>query len=178
MIYMLLANGFEEVEALAPLDLLRRAGLEVKTVSIEDTRSVCAAHGVTVMADLMPDEAVDAVSLLILPGGMPGSNRLDASPVTDQMLARVKKDGGHIAAICAAPLVLGKRGLLRGKRAVCYPGFEKFLDGAQIVTDHVVTDGEVTTAIGMGAAVAFGAELVSLLKERATANEILKAIHA
>lgn len=178
MIYMLLANGFEEVEALAPLDLLRRAGLEVKTVSIEETRTVCGAHGISVLTDMMPNEATEKIALLILPGGMPGSERLDNSPVTDAMLQRTLAAGGRLAAICAAPLVLGKRGLLKGKRAICYPGFEKYLEGAQIAKEPVVTDGNCTTAIGMGAAVAFGAELVTLMKDAETARTILAAIHA
>ena len=178
MIYMLLANGFEEVEALAPLDMLRRAGLDAKTVSIEESRTVCGAHGISVFADLMPEEAGSEISLLILPGGMPGAERLDQSPVTDQMIQSATKSHGRIAAICAAPLVLGKRGLLKGKNAVCYPGFEKYLDGAAISKEHVVTDGLFTTAIGMGAAIAFGAELVSLMTNETCARKILAAIHA
>ncbi len=178
MIYMLLANGFEEVEALAPLDLLRRAGLEVKTVSIEKERTVYGAHGIGVLADLMPEETGNEISLLILPGGMPGSERLDQSPITDRMIQNTISSGGRLAAICAAPFVFGKRGLLQGKRAVCYPGFEKYLDGALICEGPVVTDGMYTTAIGMGAAIAFGAELVSLMLDETCANKILKAIHA
>ena len=178
MIYMLLANGFEEVEALSPLDLLRRAGLEVKTVSIEESKAVCSAHGVTVMADLMSSDVREDATLLILPGGMPGSARLDASPVTDRLIAETLKNGGRLAAICAAPMVLGKRGLLKGKRAICYPGFEQYLEGAFLANTPVVTDRNVTTAIGMGVAIAFGAELVSLLKGREKADEILRAIHA
>ncbi len=178
MIYMLLADGFEEVEALAPLDLLRRAGLDVKTVSIEETKTVRGSHGISVLADLTKEEAKEEISLLILPGGMPGSERLDRSPVTDKMIEKTLASNGRLAAICAAPLVLGKRGLLKGKRAVCYPGFEKYLDGARIADVPVITDGNCTTAIGMGAAVAFGAELVSLMKDASVAEQILRAIHA
>ncbi len=178
MIYMLLANGFEEVEALAPLDMLRRAGLEVRTVSIENEKTVCGAHGISVVADMMPEETGSVVSLLILPGGMPGSDRLDRSSVTDQMIRKTQESGGRFAAICAAPLVFGKRGMLRGKHAVCYPGFETYLDGAVLCDAPVVTDGLFTTAIGMGAALAFGAELVSLMADSACANRILSAIHA
>ncbi len=178
MIYMLLANGFEEVEALAPLDLLRRAGLDVKTVSIEETETVQGSHGITVLADVMPEEANEEIDLLILPGGMPGSERLDRSPLVDCMIEKALASNGRLAAICAAPLVLGKRGLLKGKRAICYPGFEKYLEGAEIADAPVVTDGSITTAIGMGAAVAFGAELVRLLKGASVAEQILRAIHA
>lgn len=178
MIYMLLADGFEEVEALAPLDMLRRASLDVKTVSLEKGKEVRGSHGISVIADLMPNEASEVPTLLILPGGMPGSERIDASDVTDDMLSRVQKAGGRIAAICAAPMVLGKRGLLQGKNAVCYPGFEKFLLGAHVEKKSVVTDGNVTTAIGMGAAVAFGAELVSLMTDASVAQKMLEAIKA
>ena len=164
MIYILLANGFEEVEALAPLDLLRRADLEVKTVSIEETLAVTGAHGVTVMADIMPEDATEKISLLILPGGMPGTTNLDASFVTDGMIKRTVEDGGHLAAICAAPLILGKRGLLSGKHAICYPGYEEYLEGAILYGDAVVTDGKITTANGMQSALEFGNELVKVMK--------------
>ena len=178
MVYMLLANGFEEVEAMAPLDILRRAGVEVRTVSIEPTERVEGAHGITVLADMLPAEANESIDLLILPGGMPGSSRLDASSVTDHMIERACRDGGRLAAICAAPMVLGKRGLLRGKRATCYPGFEGYLEGATVDPCPVVTDGDVTTAIGMGAAIAFGAELVALLRGSEVSENILSAIKA
>ncbi len=178
MIYMLLANGFEEVEALAPLDMLRRAGLNAKTVSIEKDKVVLGAHDIPVVADLMLSEVQDDASLLILPGGMPGAERLDASPVTDRMIEKTLKSGGRFAAICAAPLVFGKRGMLRGKQAVCYPGFEKYLLDAIILNARVVTDGHFTTAVGMGAAIEFGAELVRLLRDEKTKDDMLLAIHA
>ena len=176
MVYVLLANGFEEIEALTPVDMLRRAGSEVKTVSIVEGLVVHGAHGIDVVADLMPEDAKEKVELLILPGGMPGSLNLDVSPVTDDMLRRAKEDGGRIAAICAAPLVLGRRGLLEGKRAVCYPGFEKELSGATAGDAPFVTDGSFTTARGMGAAVLFGAELVRLLHGKDVADGMLRGI--
>lgn len=176
MIYVLLANGFEEIEALTPVDMLRRAGSAVKTVSLEEGLVVHGAHGIDVVADVMPADADAPVELLLLPGGMPGSLNLDASLVTDEMLSRASKDGGRIAAICAAPLVLGRRGLLKGKRAVCYPGFEKELEGATVTDAPFVTDGLVTTAMGMGAATLFGAELVRLLHGEETAANMLRSI--
>ncbi len=176
MIYVLLANGFEEIEALTPVDMLRRAGSSVKTVSLEEGLVVHGAHGIDVVADLMPVDACEKVELLLLPGGMPGSLHLDASPVTDDMLRRVAQDGGRVAAICAAPLVLGRRGLLRGKRAVCYPGFEKELAGASVVSSSFVTDGNVTTAKGMGVATLFGAELVRLLHGEESASQMLSSL--
>lgn len=163
MVYILLADGFEEVEAIAPLDILRRASYEVKTVSIGDTREVTGAHGITVLADIMASDATEDVSLLILPGGMPGTTNLDASPITDAMIKRTVASGGRLAAICAAPLILGKRGILKGKHATCFPGFEEYLEGAILYDSPVVTDGKVTTADGMRSAVQFGDELVKVL---------------
>ena len=171
MIYLLLAEGFEEIEALCPLDMLRRAGAEVQTVGVTGT-CVTGAHGITVKADLLPNEASKTPTLLILPGGLPGTTNLDKAEITDTLIERTISCGGHLAAICAAPSVLGKRGLLRGRRATCYPGFESTLEGAILSDASVVTDGNVTTAVGMGAAYAFGHELVSIVKDRATADKI------
>ena len=163
MILVTLANGFEEIEALTPVDLLRRQNQDVKTVAIGQN-PVIGAHGIPVVADLTADQVdPNSVDHLILPGGMPGTLGLDASPFVDQMIDTVRKKGGHIAAICAAPLILGRRGLLQGKRATCYPGFEAELVGAQIVHAEVVTDGSITTACGMEAALPFARELCRIL---------------
>ena len=178
MIYLLLADGFEEVEALAPLDLLRRANKEILTVSITDKREVTGAHGITVLADLTANEiSASCDEMLILPGGMPGTTNLDASPITHRLIDETIANGGHLAAICAAPMILGKRGLLKGKKATCYPGFEKELIGADCISDaYFVTDGSITTATGAGAAVAFGGELLRLLCGEKIAEKILCAI--
>lgn len=163
MIAVLLADGFEEIEALTPVDMLRRAGLNVKTVGITG-KIVCGSHKIPVIADVLPDEIeLDEVSLVIFPGGMPGALNLDASPFTDKIISAVIKNGGRLAAICAAPLILGRRGLLEGKRAICFPGFENELKGAKIEADTVVTDGNITTAKDMTASLAFANELVSLI---------------
>ncbi len=175
MVYLLLAAGFEETEALVPLDILRRAGVTVKTVAIT-ANPVTGAHGITVMADISAEEATEPIDMLILPGGMPGTKNLDASPHVDRLLDRVLKDGGHIGAICAAPMVLGKRGILSGKRAVCYPGFEDHLEGADIPHGiRCITDRNVTTAIGMGAAYLFGIELASILAAPNAVEEVAEA---
>lgn len=174
MIYLLLAAGFEECEALVPADLLRRAGFTVKTVAVT-AGPVTGSHGITVEADIPAAEANEPIELLILPGGMPGTRNLDDSPHVDRLISRALADGGRIAAICAAPMILGKRGLLRGKGAVCYPGFENYLEGARLSDRRVVTDGNITTAVGMGAAGEFGLELVSLLSSPEAANELAKA---
>ncbi len=161
MIIVLLADGFEEIEALTPLDMLRRCGLNVKTVGVTSKIAV-GSHGISVVCDLMPDEVpLDEITMAIFPGGMPGSLNLDASPFTDRVIDAVKRNGGRLAAICAAPLVFGRRGLLEGRLATCYPGFEKELRGAKTVDAGVVTDGDITTARGMGVALEFSLELIA-----------------
>jgi len=179
MIYMFLADGFEEVEALCPLDILRRAGLEVTTVGI-DKDMIRGAHGITVQADI-PDIMYrdSAPDMIILPGGMPGASNLDSSKTVDAAIRAAARRGAYICAICAAPFVLGKRGLLQGKRAVCYPGFEDQLAGAEVSQDEVVVrDGNVITAKGMGAAFEFGLELVRALKDDGTAEKIKASVFA
>jgi 4-methyl-5(b-hydroxyethyl)-thiazole monophosphate biosynthesis len=164
MIAVLLADGFEEIEALTPVDMLRRAGYDVKTVGITG-KIVCGSHKIPVICDTVPDEIeLDKVSLAVFPGGMPGALNLDSADFTDKIISAVIKNGGRLAAICAAPLILGRRGLLKNKRAVCYPGFESELSGAEIVDFPVVTDGNITTAKDMTASLAFANELVSLIK--------------
>lgn len=172
MITVLLADGFEEIEALTPVDMLRRAGKKVVTVGITG-KTVTGAHDIAVIADCEPkDLPHDKIECLILPGGMPGTKNLDASPETDALINRTLSDGGRLAAICAAPSVLGKRGLLRGKKATCYPSFERFLEGATTSTEKVVTDENVTTSRGAGTAMDFALELVSLLVSPEKSEEL------
>ena len=176
MIAVILADGFEEIEALTPVDMLRRAGLDVKTVGL-NAKIAIGSHKIPVICDLQPSEVeLDKVSLVIFPGGMPGSLGLDASPFTDKVIAAVNENGGRIAAICAAPLVLGRRGLLDGKRATCYPGFEKELKGAIITDAGVVTDGNITTARGMGVALEFSKELITLICGKEESDSLAAAI--
>ena len=176
MIILLLADGFEEIEALTPVDMLRRAGLNVKTVAISG-KSAVGAHGIEVICDATTEDIdLTYVDMAIFPGGMPGSVNLDASPYTDKVIKAVNDNGGRLAAICAAPLVLGRRGLLRGKRATCYPGFENELEGAIVSGESVVTDGNITTAMGMGVALEFSKELISLTVGCDKAKAISKAI--
>lgn len=175
MIIILLADGFEEIEALMPLDVLRRAGLDVKTVAVGSKIAV-GSHGIPVICDMTNEEVdLSRVSTVILPGGMPGSLNLDASPFVDEAIRVCLSRGGRVGAICAAPLVLGRRGLLEGKRAACYPGFEKELIGASVVDAPVVTDGQITTARGMGVADKFAAELLSLTVGEERTGEILSS---
>ena len=176
MIALLLANGFEEIEALTPLDMLRRAGVPIETVGIGGT-VIEGAHGIKVLADVEDVNAnIAKYDFVILPGGMPGSVNLDASPFADGIIRSVSERGGRLAAICAAPLVLGRRGLLIGKEATCYPGFENELTGARISDKSVVTDGNITTARGMGVALEFAKELVRLTAGADMANKLSLAI--
>ena len=178
MIYLFLANGFEEIEALCPLDLLRRAGLEVTTVGIGG-EMICGSHGITVAADIPEGMYADSKpDMIILPGGMPGAKHLDESRVVDTALKAAVRHGSFIAAICAAPMVLGHRGLLAGKEAICYPGFENHLTGANISDKRVVRDGNIITAAGMGVALEFGLALVEALKGQDAAKELRRAVIA
>ena len=179
MIYMFLANGFEEVEALCPLDLLRRAGLSVTTVGVGGADTVIGAHGIAVGADI-PDTLYrdSSPDMIILPGGMPGTRNLDASSTVESALRASRAKDTYIAAICAAPMILGKRGFLEGKRATCFPGFEEYLTGAILADTRVVRDGRIITAAGMGVALEFGLALVAALKGEETARELRSAVLA
>ena len=148
-----LADGFEDIEALAPVDILRRAGVDIKTVSITDSLMVKSAHGVEIKADVMFDGAdVEVADLLLLPGGMPGAENLKNHCGLRKALIRHNDAGKKIGAICAAPMVLGDLGLLRGKRATCYPGFETLLDGADYTAELFTVDGNIITGRGPAAA--------------------------
>ena len=178
MIYMFLANGFEEVEALCPLDLLRRAGLEVTTVGIGG-EAVVGSHGIQVQADIPDTMYRDSKpEMVILPGGMPGTTHLDGSPTVERALRAAAANNAYLAAICAAPMVLGKRGYLEGKRATCFPGFEEHLTGAEATGESVVIDGRVITAKGMGVALEFGLALVSVLCGEDKAQELRRTVQA
>ena len=165
MIIVLLAEGFEEIEALTPVDMLRRGGFDVKTVGIA-SKTVVGSHGIRVNCDAVIDEIdLGNVTMAVFPGGMPGSLNLDAFSRTDKIIDSVLGRGGRIAAICAAPLIFGRRGLLQGKKATCFPGFEGELVGAEIVDCDVITDGQITTGKGMEYSLPFAKELVKLASE-------------
>ena len=177
--YIFLANGFEEIEALCPWDLLLRAGVDVTLVSINNDTAVTGTHGLTVNADITAKELglPEGEICTVLPGGMPGSSNLDTDATVDRYIAHSAKNG-HLAAICAAPFVLGRRGLLDQKEATCFPGFEDELKGAFISDKKVVTSGNVTTARGMGVAFEFGIELIRVLCGCEKAEQIAKATQA
>ena len=181
MIYIYLANGFEETEMIAPLDIIRRAGLEVKTVSITHESRVTGSHGITVKADTTVfdrDYDVTKVEMVVLPGGLPGTTNLEASEKVREALIYAYENGKYTCAICAAPSVLGKLGLLKGKRAVCYPGFEKYLEGAINTDSRCEQDGRVITAVGMGAAVEFGLKMVEALCGKEVSEKLENGILA
>ena len=172
MVYVLLADGFEEVEAITPIDILRRAGAEVITVSIKD-KTVMGAHNIPVMADILISElnSVDDMELLMLPGGA-GHELLDASNEAHALINYAHEQGKYIAAICAAPSIIGKKMLLSGKKATCFPGFEQYLYDADVTGDKVVHDGQFITAKGAGAAAEFGFKLCEILKGKETADKL------
>lgn len=152
--YVFLADGFEEIEALAPIDVMRRAGLSVTMVSVTDSLTVTGAHGIPVVADTLFAQCDYAdAALLFLPGGLPGATNLQAHTGLCQLLtAKASQPNVIISAICAAPLVLGGLGLLQGKKATCYPGFEDTMQGAHYTAAKVTVDGHIFTACGPGAA--------------------------
>lgn len=178
MVYLFLAEGFEEAEALIPVDLLRRASISVTTVGIGG-KVICGTHGIPVTADIT-DEDLSAdlpdLEMIVLPGGMPGTKNLDASPVVDAAIGLATAQNSYIAAICAAPMILGKRGLLRGKQAVCYPGFEKDLTGAALSASGVAEDGRIITAKAAGYAVDFALTLIRALRGTDAAKQVREAI--
>ena len=181
MIYVFLADGFEEIEALTPVDLLRRAGVEVSLVSIyTDRKTVKGARGIVVTADLTISEANTAnADMIVLPGGMPGTvNLFECEPLM-KIVDDQNKNGKRIAAICAAPAkILGVKGLLKGKKATCYPGLEKLLEGATAVTHPVVTDGNITTSRGLGTAVDLACEIITLFCGKEKSDEIRRSVVA
>lgn len=170
--YIFLSNSFEDIEAMAVIDILRRAEIPVVTISMNNTLEVKSSHGVTVLADaLFSKSELSDANYLILPGG---STRLnDYAELKDLLVEHNAKDG-HIAAICAAPMVLGGLGLLDGKRATCYPGFECYLTGATVVKESVVVDGTITTANGPASSLAFAYTLVAQIRGEECAETLKK----
>jgi 4-methyl-5(b-hydroxyethyl)-thiazole monophosphate biosynthesis len=177
MIYVFLAKGFEEIEAITVIDILRRAGLEVKSVSISDEFQTEGSHGITVTADITVKETdLDKAVALVFPGGMPGTVNLDESKDVDRIIAEGHKRGILLAAVCAAPMILGKRGLLKGKKAICYPGFEKYLEGAEIATEKAVISGRIVTSKGPGTAPDFSFAILEALGMKEKADTLKKGM--
>lgn len=165
MVYVFLAKGFEELEALAPVDVLRRAGVEVKTVGVTGKR-VSGSHGISVNCDITIAEATfDELEGIILPGGLPGTTNLEADETVQRFIDYCAENGKVIGAICAAPMILGHKGLLRGKSAVCYTGFEKELTGARMLDRPAVRDGNIVTGWGAGGAMEFALLYLEVISE-------------
>ena len=173
-VYEFLANGFEEIEALAPVDILRRGGVDIHTVSITGSEWVESAHGVTMKADLMFEDIdpFEEVDMLLLPGGMPGASHLNEHAGLREALIEHNALGKRIGAICAAPMVLGSLGILKGRRATCYPGFDKYLDGAEYTAELVTVDGNITTSKGPATVFMYGFYLLRQLTSEANAEEV------
>ena len=177
-VYAMIADGTEEVECLAVVDLLRRSKIDTVLVAAKEDREVVTSHGIRIQADAAVGEVdFSDADVIFLPGGMPGSVHLSQCEPLIQALKAQNQAGKRIAAICAAPaVVLGHHGLLRGKRATCFPGFEEELNGAIVVDQGVVTDGNITTAKGLGVALDLGLELLGLLDSRENAAKIKASI--
>ncbi|MBO4869017.1 MAG: DJ-1/PfpI family protein [Clostridia bacterium] len=178
MIYMFCADGLEEVEALATLDVIRRAGLPVTTVGVCG-KTAEGPHKIKFFTDITLDEfknIADKTDAVILPGGGVGTQTLYENETVCEAVKKTAADGGLVCAICAAPSILGRLRLLQGKTAVCYPGFEKYLYGANVSAERVVTDGNFITAAGMGCAVRFGLAIVAALLGEEKAAQIAASI--
>ena len=173
-----LADGFEEIEGLTPVDMLRRAGVDVVTVSISGSHDIHGSHDIIVKADKLFDEVdFDEMDMLLLPGGGKGTENLENCDKLLKLLKKADSDKKLIAAICAAPRVLGKLGFLKGERAICFPGNEKYLEGAEIAEgEKAVISGRFITARGMGASVEFGTAVIEALLGKEKADEILDKV--
>lgn len=177
MVYVILAEGFEEVEALTVVDVVRRTGEEVQTVSITSGNDVTGAHGVTVKADvLMVDTDLRNSDMIVLPGGMPGALNLRNDATLCAVLRERAQKGRLIAAICAAPYILGELDILRDRKATCYPGFEDKLIGAEYTAAMVEHDGNIITAKGPAAAMSFALEIAATLTSVAKAKEVAEGM--
>ena len=178
--YMFLADGVEEIEALTPVDVLRRAGIEIVTVSVMGRGDILGSHGIVVGADTLlenreAEEYLDA-DMIILPGGKKGTDLLLANRKLAEIIRLFDKSGKMLAAICAAPGIYGRMGLLMGKNATVYPGFEDFMIGADCTGESVVTDGRYTTAKGMGVSLQFALRLVNILSSKEKADELAEQL--
>lgn len=177
MIYVFLADGFEETEALTTVDILRRGGCEVEIVSVKKDKMVTSSHKVTVVADININEVTkENLEGVILPGGMPGTLNLEKSETVKEYIKYCVENSLVIGAICAAPSVLGKMGILKNKNATCFPGFEEYLGESNFTGEFSVIDGKIVTGKGMGATIPFGLNLLKLFKDEETVNNVHSAL--
>lgn len=175
MVYLFLADGFEECEALCPLDILRRGGIEVKMVGV-GKEYITGTHGITVKADILESQIILDRKLqgVILPGGMPGTNNLESNETVKRAVTFANENKKLVCAICAAPKILGGMGLLNNKNATCFPGFENDLIGANLSGNYVVQDGNIITAKGVGVAFEFGFSILENFTDKNTVADLRK----
>lgn len=172
-----LAAGFEEIEGLTVVDLMRRAKIEVQTISIMGHKKILGAHGIYLAADEVFENAdFSGTKMLVLPGGMPGTTHLKEYKELEQLILEFNENEKYLAAICAAPTVFGGLGILEGKKATCYPGMEDGLTGAEAVKESVVTDGHITTSRGLGTAIDFALCLIAILRGQEAADKIAEQV--
>ena len=176
-VIVFLADGFEEIEGLAVVDVLRRAGIALDTVSIMEKKQVCGSHKIHVEADVLFNEAdLTGTKMLVLPGGLLGMQNLEAHAGVRNLITSFYEEGKEIAAICASPTIFGRMGLLEGKCATAYPSMEDGLLGAKVSFDGVVTDGNITTGRGMGVSIDFALRLIEILRDKETGDQIAEQI--
>lgn len=170
-VYEFMANGTEEIEALTVIDVLRRGGVDARMVSITGSEYIESSHGIVIKCDTTIEQAdLSDADFLLLPGGLPGSTNLLEHEGVREALMKQAADGKRIGAICAAPMVLGDLGLLRGKRATCYPGFEKYMDGAEYTQDIFTVDGNIITGCGPAATLPYSYAILEMLTDKDTAE--------
>lgn len=173
MVYVLMVNGFEDVEAIEPIDIMRRAGIGVKTVGVMG-KNATSSHDITIETDILIDDInKDDMEMLVLPGG-PGHTNLDESPEVQGLITYALEKDIYIAAICASPSILGKRGILDGKNYTCFPGFEKYAPNGNFTGEKATLDGKILTGKGAGAASNFGFKMVEILKGKDIADKLKK----
>ncbi len=172
-VFIHLATGFEEIEAISIIDVLRRADIEVTTISVTGHREVTGAHQITVHSDILFEEAdYTQAGMIVLPGGMPGAKNLSEHEGLAKQILEFHTEGKLLGAICAAPMVFGQLGILKGKEATCYPGFEDYLEGANVTGKKVIHSGTVVTGKGPGAAIPFSLKIVAILKGKELADSL------
>lgn len=170
-------TGYEEIEALAVVDILRRQGIDTQMVSVMNDKTVTGSHQIPVVMDsLIDDVDFDCVDMIVLPGGMQGTNKLEECEPLMRQVDSFLASGKAVAAICAAPTILGHRGHLKGKKAICYPGMEQQLSGAEVVYEAAVRDGNIITGRGMGCAIAFALMIVEYFADKKAADEMAEKI--
>lgn len=170
-------TGYEEIEALTVVDILRRQGIDTQMVSVMDDKTVTGSHQIPVVMDsLIKDVDFEGVDMIVLPGGMPGTNKLEACEPLMEQVDSFLASGKAVAAICAAPTILGHRGHLKGKKAICYPGLEQQLSGAEVIYEAAVRDGNIITGRGMGCAISFALMIVEYFVDKKAADEMAEKI--